>query len=163
MKPILLAAALLLLPAAAHAQVAAGSVPNTFDDPAARARAASLSAAQSAPQTAPAPAPAQAPVSPERANEASEETLRTLIAELQAGEPDYSRMTDPIATAVRQQSAAMRPVIDGFGALVTVDFMGSQNGLDIYTVMFANAATQWLIGLNPEGKISGLLFRPAEQ
>jgi len=158
MKPLLLAAAALLLaPAAAQAQVAAGALPNTFDDPAARARAA-------APAPAPAvrTAPPQAPVSPERANEASEETLRGLIAELQAGEPDYSRMTDPIATAVREQSAAMRPVIDGFGALVTLDFVGSQNGIDVFNATFANAATQWLIGINPEGKISALLFRPAE-
>lgn len=155
MKPLLLAAAALLLaPAAAHAQVAAGAVPNTFDDPAARRQAAAAPAAQTAPP--------QAPVSPERANAASEETLRTLIAELQAGEPDYSRMTDPIATAVREQSAAMRPVIDGFGALVAVDFMGSQNTIDVFNVTFANAATQWLIGINPEGKISALLFRPAE-
>jgi len=157
MKPLLLAAALLLLPAAAHAQVAAGTVPNTFDDPAARARAAAP-----APGPAVRTAPSQAPVSPERANEASEETLRTLIAELQAGEPDYSRMTDAIATAVREQSAAMRPVIDGFGELVMLDFVGSQNGIDVFNATFANAATQWLIGINPEGKVSALLFRPAE-
>lgn len=157
MKPLLIAAALLLAPAAAHAQVAAGSMPNTFDDPVAR-----VAAAAPAPRTAPQAGPAQAPISPERANEASEETLRTLIAEMQAGEPDYSRMTDTIAAAVREQSAAMRPVIDGFGALVTVDFMGSQNDIDVFNVTFANAATQWLIGINPEGKISALLFRPAE-
>ncbi|MCS6626419.1 hypothetical protein N0B44_26205 [Roseibacterium beibuensis] len=158
MKLLLLAAALLMAPAAAHAQVAAGTMPNTFDDPNARARAVS----QPAPQTAPEPAPAQAELSPDMANEASEETLRTLIAEMQAGEPDYSRMTETIAAAVREQSTAMRPVIDGFGDLVTVDFMGSQNGIDVFNVTFANAATQWLIGINPEGKISALLFRPAE-
>ncbi len=158
MKPLLLAAAVLLLaPAAAQAQVAAGTLPNTFDDRKARAAAA-------APTPAPAPqtAPAAPELSPERANEASEETLRTLIAELQAGEPDYGRMTDTIAAAVREQSAAMRPVIDGFGAVVAVDFMGSREDIDIYNVTFANAATQWLIGLTPEGKVSALLFRPAE-
>ena len=154
MKPLLLAAAVCLLAPAAHAQVAAGSVPNTFDDPDARALAVSAPA----PQT----APAAPELSPERANEASEETLRTLIAELQAGEPDYGRMTDTIAAAVREQSAAMRPVIDGFGAVVAVDFMGSREDIDIYNVTFANAATQWLIGLTPEGKVSALLFRPAE-
>ena len=160
MKPLLIAAALLLAPAAAHAQVAAGSVPNTFDDPAARARAASAPAAP-APQTAPA-APTPPPLSPEPANEASEETLRTLIAQLQAGEPDYSRMTETIATAVRDQAAATRPVIDSLGPLVTLDFMGSRGNIDFFNVTFANAATEWRLGLNPEGKISALLFRPAE-
>ena len=46
MKPLLLAAAVLLLsPVAAQAQVAAGSVPNTFDDPGARAQAVPAPAA----------------------------------------------------------------------------------------------------------------------
>ncbi len=158
MKPLLLAAALLMAPAAAHAQVAAGTMPNTFDDPNARARAVSAQPAQTAPQA----APAQPELSPEMANDASEETLRALIAELQAGEPDYGRMTDPIATAVREQSAAMRPVIDGFGPLVSVSFLGSRDGIDAFDVIFANASTRWMIGINPEGKVSALLFRPAE-
>jgi len=84
MKPLLLAAAVCLLaPAAAHAQVAAGSLPNTFDDRNAR------------PAAAPAPAPQTAPaaeLSAEPANAASEETLRALVAELQAGELDYGRL-----------------------------------------------------------------------
>ena len=155
MKPLLLAAAVLVLtPAAAQAQVAAGSVPNTFDDPAARSRAA----AAPAPQT----APAEPALESEPANAASEEMLRTLIGQLQAGEPDYGSMTDPIATAVREQSAAMKPVIEGFGEVVSVAFIGSRDGIDVYDVIFANAETRWMIGVNPEGKISALLFRPAE-
>ena len=155
MKPLLLAAAVCLLAPAAHAQVAAGSVPNTFDDPNARARAAAAPAP--APQTAP---PAE--LSPEPASEASEETLRTLVAELQAGAVDYSRMTDDIAAAVREQETVVTPVVQGFGALVSVAFVGSRDGIDLYNVIFANAETQWMIGLTPEGKVSALLFRPAE-
>lgn len=153
MKPLLIAAAVLLaLPAAAHAQVAAGSVPNTFDDPAARAQAARTSAASP-----------QAPVSREPADAASEQVLRGVIAELQAGALDYGRMTDSLATAVRAQEAVVTPLVQGFGALNTVDFAGSQDDIDVFNVTFANAATQWLIGINPEGKISALLFRPAEE
>lgn len=153
MKPLLIAAAVLLaLPAAAHAQVAAGSVPNTFDDPAARAQAARTTAA-----------PPQAPVSPQPADAASEEVLRDIIAELQAGALDYGRMTDSLAAAVREQEAVVTPLVQGFGALITVDFAGSQDDIDVFNVTFANAATQWLIGLNPEGKVSALLFRPAEE
>jgi len=160
MKPLLLAAAVLILApvvagsGAAQAQVAAGTMPNTFDDPAARSRAA----ATPAPQT----APAEPALDPTPANAASEETLRTLIGQLQAGEPDYAGMTDPIATAVREQSVAMKPVIEGFGEVVSVAFVGSRDGIDVYDVIFANASTRWMIGVNPEGKISALLFRPAE-
>ena len=153
MKPLLLAAALLLAPAAAHAQVAAGTMPNTFDDPNARAAAA----AAPAPRTPPAPA-----VAAEPAHAESEDAVRTIIAELQAGQLDYGRMTDDLAAKVREQEAVVTPIVAGFGALVSVDFAGSQNGIDLYNVMFANAATQWRIGFSPEGKVSALLFRPAE-
>lgn len=152
MKPLLIAAALAVLPAAAHAQVAAGSVPNTFDDPAARAQAAQRAQA----------APAQPAVSAQPADAASEEVLRDIIAEIQAGELDYSRMTETLAAAVREQDAVVTPLVQGFGALVTVSFAGSRDDIDIFNVTFANAATQWLIGIN-EGKVSALLFRPAEE
>lgn len=151
MKPLLLAAAVLLLaPAAAHAQVAAGSLPNTFDD-----RAAARPAP--APQTAPA-----AGLSAEPANAASEETLRTVVAELQAGELDYGRMTDDLAAQVREQEAVVTPIVQGFGPLVSVAFLGSRDGIDLFNVIFAEAETQWMIGLTPEGQVSALLFRPAE-
>lgn len=154
MKPLLLAAAVLLLaPAAAHAQVAAGALPNTFDDPSARARAAT-----------PTPAPA-APVPPmgaEPANAASEDILRTLIASAQAGAMDYSLMTDDLAGKVREQEADVLPVIESFGALVALDFVGSRDRNDLFSATFANAATEWMIGVNDEGKVAALLFRPAE-
>jgi len=150
MKPILLAAAaLLLIPAAAHAQVAAGALPNTFDDPAARAQAAT-----------PAPAPA-APMASEPASAQSEDLLRTLIASAQAGAMDYSLMTDDLAGKVREQEATVTPIIEGFGALVTVDFVGSQDRNDLFAVTFANAETEWVIGVDDDGKVAALLFRPA--
>ena len=151
MKPILLAAAaVLLVPAAAHAQVAAGALPNTFDDPAARAQAAT-----------PAPAPAT-PMASEPASAQSEDLLRTLIASAQAGAMDYALMTDDLAGKVRAQEAAIKPVIDGFGALVAVDFVSSRERNDLFSVTFANAATEWVIGVNDDGKVAALLFRPAQ-
>ena len=150
MKPILLAAAvLLLIPAAAHAQVAAGALPNTFDDPAARTAQAT-------------PAPAAAATSAEPAHPESENILRTLIASAQAGAMDYALMTDDLAGKVRAQEAAIKPVIDGFGALVAVDFVSSRERNDLFSVTFANAATEWVIGVNDDGKVAALLFRPAE-
>ncbi|GAA0870212.1 hypothetical protein GCM10009116_20480 [Brevundimonas basaltis] len=154
MKPLLLAAALCLVaPAAAHAQVAAGTLPNTFDDRNARPAPA-----------APAPAPQAAPaeLSPEPADAASEETLRAVIEGLQAGEIDYDRMTADLAAQVRPQATVVTPVVQGFGALVSVAFLGSRDDIDLFNVIFANAETQWRIGLTPEGKVSALLFRPAE-
>lgn len=160
MKPLLLAAAVLLLApvtlaSGAQAQVAAGALPNTFDDPAARARAAT--AAPTPTPAAPAPALASEP-----ANAASEDILRTLIASAQAGAMDYALMTDDLAAKVREQEATVTPIIESFGALVAVDFVGSRDRNDLFSVTFANAATEWVIGVDDAGKVAALLFRPAE-
>ena len=98
----------------------------------------------------------------EPANAASEEILRTIIASAQAGTMDYALMTDSLAAKVREQEATVLPIIESFGQLVTVGFVGSQERNDLFSVTFANAATQWVIGINDDGKVAALLFRPAE-
>lgn len=153
MKPILIAAALLLAPSAAFAQVAAATLPNTFDRPA--AGAPRPQAATPAP-TAPVVAPPQTPANPK-----AEETLRALISSGQAGAMDYALMTDDLATKVRAQEAQVGPLLKSFGVVQAVDFVGSQNGADLFAVAFATAATQWVIGFDEAGKVAALLFRPA--
>jgi len=147
MKPLLIAAALLFLPAAAQAQVAAGAMPNSFDNPGA-ARAA------------PAAAPVAAPPTP--VNARSEDVLREIIAGAQSGTINYTLMTDDLAARLRSQEAAIRPLIDGFGPVQAVDFVGSQDGADLFAVTFSNAATQWVIAFNDADKVAALLFRPAQ-
>lgn len=142
MKPLFLAAALLIAPVAAQAQVAAGTVPNTFDAPA---------VVQPAVPAVPAPA-----------NARSEEVLREIIAGAQAGTIDYGLMTDDLAGKMREQEAAIRPLIESFGPVQAVDFVGRQEGADLFAVVFSNAATQWVIGFNDEDKVAALLFRPAQ-
>ena len=97
MKPLLIAAALLLVPAAAQAQVAAASMPNSFDAPAPATRAA---------------APA-IPALSVPANPRAEEVLREIIAGAQAGSINYSLMSDDLAARVREQEAAIQPLIVG--------------------------------------------------
>ena len=144
MKPLLIAAAPAPRPAAARPQAAAGPVP----DPFARKGQAAV-------------APA-VPAAREPLNAASEETLRTIIASAQAGAMDYSVMTEDLASKVREQEATVTPLIQGFGAVQAVDFVGSENGADLFAVTFANAATHWIIGFDETGKVAALLFRPAE-
>lgn len=154
MKTLLLAAALLLVPAAASAQIAAGTVPNTFDSP-----------AQTATQTPAAPAAAAAPaalLSTTPANAASEDTLRDFIAGVQAGEIDYAVFTEDLAGKVREQEAAITPVMKGLGAIQAVDFVGARDGVDLYAITFATAETEWMIGFDETGKVAALLFRPKQ-
>ena len=147
-------AAALVIPAAASAQSlgAAGTLPNTFDRP-----------AQSAP---PAAAPRAAPTAPATPSDpakvaAAEKALKATIAAMQAGAPNYDAMTPDLAAKVREQAANMAPLIQSFGALNGVSHVATQNGAELFLVMFANAPTQWIIGLSQEGKIGVLLFRPA--
>lgn len=153
MKSLVLAAALglaapLALSGAAQAQVAAGSVPNGFDAPAAAAT--------------PAPAPATVPPVTAPNNPQAEETLRTVIANAQAGTIDYSLLDEALIARMREQEPRILPLIRSFGAVQAVDFVGSQNGADLFAVTFANAATHWVIGFDDAGKVDALLFRPAQ-
>ncbi|WP_332657834.1 hypothetical protein [Brevundimonas sp.] len=153
MKPLLFAAAFLLVPAAAQAQVAAATVPNSFDQPAARTQ----QPVPAIPAAAPAPAMSTTP-----ANARSEEVLREIIAGGQAGTLPYALMTDDLAGKVRAQEGAVLPLLRGFGAIQALDFVGAQEGADLFAVTFATAATQWIIGFDESGKVAALLFRPAE-
>lgn len=159
MKSLFAAAALLIATVAtatsASAQVAAGTMPNTFDRP-----AGAPAAIAQAPTPAPAPTMPVAPAAP--ANAAAEDTLRTIIAGAQAGTIDYALMSDDLAGKMRQQAATITPLLQGFGAVQLVDFVGSQNGADLFAVTFANEATEWVIGFNEAGKVAALLFRPAQ-
>jgi hypothetical protein len=160
MKRFLAVAALgLALPSAAFAQVAAGSVPNPFDRPA----GAPVPSARPATQAPAAPAPAEVTLSPTPANAASEDTLRSVIASLQAGTPDYSLMTTDLATQMRTREATILPLIKGFGTIQSFDFAGSRNEADVFVVNFASAETEWFIGMDDDGKVAALLFRPAQE
>ena len=155
MKAYLIAAAVGLLPVAAQAQVAAGSVPDPFQRPAAGAPAAQSVAA-------PAPAQAAPALSPDVANAQAEETLRAFIAGAQAGAIDYSMMTDNLAAQLRPQQAAILPVFTQLGAVQAIDHVGSRTDIDVFAITFANAATEWQVSLTDEGKMSALRFREAE-
>ncbi|KQW81940.1 hypothetical protein [Brevundimonas sp. Root1279] len=160
MKPLLLAAVLLAIPVVANAQVAAGSVPNTFDRPATQPARPAAAPAARAPAR-PAAGETEA-LSPNRVSVNSEGALRAFIRGAQAGQIDYAVMSDDLAGQVRQQESSVTPIVQGFGAIEEVRFMGSRGTADQYAVTFANGATEWMIGFNEDGKIAALLFRPAQ-
>jgi hypothetical protein len=122
-------------------------MPNSFDGPV---------------RVAPVAAPIAAPAAPAPVNPRAEAVLRDIIAGAQAGTIDYAVMTEDLAGKVREQEASIQPLIVGFGPVQAVDFVGSQNGADLFAVIFANAATEWVIGFNEADKVAALLFRPAE-
>ena len=164
MKPAVLAfSSALVLPGAALAQTApsappasgpaAATLPNSFDGP--------VSQASPARPTGPAQ-PAAAPASDPAKVAAAEAALRKTIAAMQAGAPNYADMSDDLAGKVREQAPAILPLFQQLGALETLRHQGAQDSAELFRVNFANAPTEWIIALNPEGKIIALLFRPAE-
>ncbi|MGQ2989727.1 MAG: hypothetical protein ACT6RD_00795 [Brevundimonas sp.] len=161
---ILLATAALASPLTAMAQTAPGAalapapagpaaarLPNTFDRP---------QAAPTSPAARTAGPAAATPSDPARIA-AAEAMLRTTIAAMQAGSPNYGDMTESLAGKVREQSAAITPLIQSFGKMQSLAHVGAENGAELFLVGFDNQITQWIIGQNGEGKIVALLFRPA--
>ena len=157
MKPTLmktaLAAALLLAPVPAFAQAAAGAVPNAFDRPAQSA----TTQARPAPA---APAATGAAQAPDIAR--SEEVLRAVIAAAQGTGFDYADFTTGLGTQIRQQEAQVIPLIKGFGAVKTVEYVKQEGEAQMFKVTFDNQVTEWMIGFDADDKIAALLFRPAE-
>ena len=146
----ILAAALLLAPVPAFAQAAAGAVPNAFDQPAQPGTA----------QARPAPAPTGAAQAPDIAR--SEEALRAVIAAAQGTGFDYSDFTAGLGTQIRQQESQVIPLIKGFGAVKTIEYVKQEGEAQMFKVTFDNQVTEWMIGFDAEDKIAALLFRPAE-
>ena len=103
--------------------------------------------------------PASAEASVAAAHEAA---LTSMIAAAQAGAIDYDTMTAEMAEPVRAQEAAVLPMLQGFGAVQTVEHKGEVQGSQHFLVVFENAATDWFISLDGDGKIDGLVFRPAQ-
>ena len=143
MKTVLLAGlALLLGPVAALAQTgsAAASLPNSFDQTTS--------------------APVQPAIVQAMADDRSEDALRDFIAGAAAGDIDTANLSDDLVTAISAQSEQVSALIASYGAVEAVTFTGKQNGADLFSVLFANADTQWVIGFDDAGKVGVLLFRP---
>ncbi|OCP38246.1 hypothetical protein BC360_18435 [Ensifer sp. LC163] len=92
----------------------------------------------------------------------SEALLRRIIAEHQRGEPDYDAMTPPLAALARAQAPLVKSEFDRLGLLQGVAFKGVlQEGSDVYDVRFDKGTLECGLTLAPDGKLSGIYFRPA--
>jgi len=147
-------------PAAAPAATppaAAATLPNTFDQaepkPAAPSRGPQVASSEPEPTT---------EVSDPAKVAAAETMLKRTISAMQTGTPNYSDMSPDLGAKVRAQATTVTPVVQGFGVLQSVKHVGHQNGAELFDVVFAQQATQWVIGLGEDGKIVVLLFRPAQ-
>jgi hypothetical protein len=81
------------------------------------------------------------------------------IKELQQNNPNYNNMEPTLQIAVKQQLPMIQNRLQMLGNVKSVDYVGNQNGSEVYQVAFDNGVTAWAIQLGPSGKISTLWFQ----
>ena len=121
---------------------AAATLPNSFDSPA------------------PAPLPVSTAAAPSEVVVA-EAALRVVIEQLRAGTLDARMYTPDLATRLEGQLPNLGPMLNGYGELLTIEAQGTRDGAGQFLVTFDETVTQWIIGLDANGLIAALLFRPA--
>lgn len=93
----------------------------------------------------------------------AEEAIRNTIAAFRTGKPNYDQMEQPLADAVKQQSATLASGLEQLGALKTLEYQGwvpQASGVFRFEAGFERGKAQWLIGFGEGGKIQTLWFKP---
>jgi len=117
-----------------------------------------------APNSPAAGAPAQqlfTPVSGPTAG--TEAALRSLVAGLASGSPDYDKLSPQFAQIVRQDLPVTHPMFSSRGGLKSVTFLGRAMGGDIYKLTFANGGAIMSAALDPQGRMAGGILLPVTE
>src|SRR5690606_27540853 len=105
-----------------------------------------------------APAPPAAPGTPTAGTEAA---LRTLVAGLASGSPDYDKLSPPFAEIVRRDLPRTHDLFRSMGELKSVTFRERRPmGDDAYNLVFANGQLIMSAGLAPQGRMAGGIIQP---
>lgn len=95
------------------------------------------------------------------ADPGSEALIRTLLAGITTGEPDYRGMSPTLADSIRQQLPALRPWLAWLGELKGLTFQQvDANGRDEYRGDFAQGPLRIFIRLNEDGRVESAEFAP---
>ena len=91
----------------------------------------------------------------------SKDAILQGIAALQSGTPNYARVSEALAAAIRRQADQLHATFVSLGAVESIFFRGvGPGGYDIYGVKFANGSAEIRLLLGPDGKVNDVLFRP---
>jgi beta-lactamase regulating signal transducer with metallopeptidase domain len=102
-------------------------------------------------------------VSRQQPQNGSEAAVRKSFAAIVAGEPNYDDMTAPLQEVTRKQLPVLEVSFKVYGPIQSVEFKGvNDGGSDKYLVTHQSGRhSEWVVNLDADGKISGLLVRPA--
>jgi DNA-binding CsgD family transcriptional regulator len=91
----------------------------------------------------------------------TEAALRTLVAGLASGSPDYDKLSPRFAEVVRRDLPRTQPLFASLGELKSVTFRErGAMGDDAYDLVFANGVVIMSAALDAEGRMDGGFFRP---
>jgi CubicO group peptidase (beta-lactamase class C family) len=91
----------------------------------------------------------------------SEAAIRTLLAGITAGKPDYRGMSPTLADSIAQQLSALRQWFAWLGDLKSLSFVRvDANGRDEYRGEFSKGPLRIIIRLNEDGRIENAEFAP---
>ena len=91
----------------------------------------------------------------------TEAALRSLVAGLASGSPDYDKLSPQFAEVVRRDLPMTHRVFSSLGELQSVTFRGrGASGDDAYSLVFANGEVIMSASLDAEGRMAGGILQP---
>jgi DNA-binding CsgD family transcriptional regulator len=91
----------------------------------------------------------------------TEAALRSLVAGLARGSPDYDKLSPQFAEVVRRDLPMTHPMFRGMGELKSVTFRErGPRGDDAYNLVFANGEMIMSAALDAEGRMAGGILQP---
>jgi DNA-binding CsgD family transcriptional regulator len=106
----------------------------------------------------PAVTPASAPTP------GTEAVLRSLVAGLASGSPNYDKLSPQFAEVVRGDLPRTHPMFSSMGELKSVTFRGrGPRGDDVYDLVFAKGRVRMSVALDADGKMTGGMLQPVAQ
>lgn len=104
-------------------------------------------------------APISSPASASTAG--TEAALRTLVAGLASGSPNYDKLSAPFAEVVRRDLPMTHRLFGSMGELKSMTFRGrGAMGDDLYDLVFANGEMMMSAALDANGKMAGGVLQP---
>lgn len=86
--------------------------------------------------------------------------VEDLVRQHQRGEPDYAKMSPPLAAIAREQAEAIRGELQRLGPTTDIAFRGvTDEGWDVYDVSFENGRQEWSFSLAADGRFNGIFIR----
>jgi bla regulator protein blaR1 len=89
----------------------------------------------------------------------SREAVLRGIEDIRHGTPNYGRMSEGLAGAIRRQLPNLKAMLASLGDVDQIFFRGVGGaGYDIYGVTFANGSAEFRVSLSGDGKVSDILM-----